>query len=170
MSTTSLTHTIDVYLSCLTYYSLDQLRIQPSTESWSMGQLYEHLIWDSQFYIEQIQFCMNNNDHADEPMSASALTLFQNNALPDIRIKGNAKHATLPQPESKEFLIQALTDVRDQFQMQHSLLIQSKNNGKSRHSGLGYFNASEWYQFADMHFRHHLKQKQRIEDFWLANR
>jgi hypothetical protein len=31
-------------------------------------------------------------------------------------------------------------------------------------------NAREWFQFADMHFRHHLRQKKRIEKFLEINR
>ena len=38
-------------------------------------------------------------------------------------------------------------------------------NGKAKHPGLNYLNASEWLQFADMHMRHHLRQKKRIDDF-----
>ena len=35
--------------------------------------------------------------------------------------------------------------------------------GKTKHPGLGYFDAREWLGFAEMHMRHHLRQKERIE-------
>ena len=36
--------------------------------------------------------------------------------------------------------------------------------GKTRHPGLLYFNAVEWLQFAEMHLRHHFRQKKRIDE------
>ncbi|MDB5279911.1 MAG: DinB family protein [Ferruginibacter sp.] len=41
----------------------------------------------------------------------------------------------------------------------------SKFKGKTKHPGLDYFSATEWLQFVDIHFRHHLRQKKRIDDF-----
>jgi hypothetical protein len=35
---------------------------------------------------------------------------------------------------------------------------------KNKHPGLDYFNANEWLQFAEMHLRHHLRQKKRIDN------
>jgi len=43
--------------------------------------------------------------------------------------------------------------------------LKSSFHGKSKHPGLGFFSASEWFQFAEMHLRHHLKQKERIDRF-----
>jgi hypothetical protein len=37
--------------------------------------------------------------------------------------------------------------------------------GRTRHPGLGYFDAAEWFRFAGMHFRHHARQKKRIDEF-----
>jgi hypothetical protein len=44
-------------------------------------------------------------------------------------------------------------------------LILHPSTGKSRHPGLGYFNAGEWLRFIEMHMRHHLRQKERIDAF-----
>ena len=41
--------------------------------------------------------------------------------------------------------------------------------GKTKHPGLNYFNANEWLQFAEMHFRHHLRQNNRIKTFLKLN-
>jgi hypothetical protein len=46
-----------------------------------------------------------------------------------------------------------------------TLISESQFNGKTKHPGLGYFSAKEWLQFANMHFRHHLRQKKRIDVF-----
>jgi hypothetical protein len=36
--------------------------------------------------------------------------------------------------------------------------------GKTRHPGLLYFSALEWLRFAEMHMRHHFRQKKRIDE------
>jgi hypothetical protein len=41
-----------------------------------------------------------------------------------------------------------------------------KRIGKTKHPGSNYFTAKEWLQFAEIHLRHHLKQKKRIDDFF----
>lgn len=58
-----------------------------------------------------------------------------------------------------------LTNLKDEINKVEILISKSSFKGKTKHPGLGYFNASEWLRFAEMHFRHHLKQKKRIDDF-----
>jgi hypothetical protein len=41
----------------------------------------------------------------------------------------------------------------------------TKNIGKSEHPVFGFLNGFEWLQYSEMHMRHHLKQKQKIEGF-----
>lgn len=45
------------------------------------------------------------------------------------------------------------------------LISKSPFKGKTKHPGLDYFSAIEWLQFAEMHLRHHLRQKKRIDHF-----
>lgn len=35
----------------------------------------------------------------------------------------------------------------------------------TRHPALGALNAREWFQLIEMHFRHHLRQKRRLDQF-----
>ncbi|MNG40670.1 hypothetical protein D3C84_1293620 [compost metagenome] len=35
--------------------------------------------------------------------------------------------------------------------------------GKVQHGGFGWLNAREWYGLVDMHFLHHLRQKNELE-------
>jgi len=154
--------TIEYWIHLLDGYTLQQLCTQPSTGSWSLGQLYLHLINDTTFFIEQIKACLYNNDNGNLPSSDFAKQLFKNNTFPDIKIEGNPSNAFIPQPESKEQLKESLLLIKAEL---HALAtkIDPAFNGKSQHPGLGYFTAAEWLQFADMHFRHHVKQQQKIE-------
>jgi hypothetical protein len=44
-------------------------------------------------------------------------------------------------------------------------IINTRFKEKTKHPGFHYLNAIEWLQFIEMHFRHHLKQKKRIDKY-----
>ncbi len=46
-------HTIDIWIKELKQYDFIQLCAKPSPKSWSLGQVYMHLIEDTNYYIEQ---------------------------------------------------------------------------------------------------------------------
>ncbi|MEJ7682628.1 MAG: hypothetical protein WKG06_33180 [Segetibacter sp.] len=55
---------------------------KPSPNSWSLGQVYMHLIDDTNYYIEQIKICVSTNDNVIEEASPGAKTMFLNNDFP----------------------------------------------------------------------------------------
>jgi hypothetical protein len=142
---------------------MDQLHNLPPGGGWSLGQLYVHLIRDAHFYVEQINICISNNDHQQESASPEAQVMFRNNAFPDARIAGDPANAFLPQPHSKEELKDGLLQVKTLLEHAAKQIAASTYHGKTRHPGLLYFSAEEWLQFANMHFRHHERQRRRIE-------
>ena len=138
---------------------------KPSPSSWSLGQLYIHLTEDTNYYIEQIKICVNNNDNANEEAFPFAKKMFLNNGFPDEVIEGAPANSLIPQPGSTEELVNGLMALKYEMNNTAILISNSSFKGKTKHPGLNYFNAAEWLQFAEMHFRHHLMQKKRIDDF-----
>ena len=45
-------------------------------------------------------------------------------------------------------------------------MLNQKQFGKTQHPGLGFLDALEWYQYTEMHMRHHIRQKDRILKSW----
>ncbi|MBA4056385.1 MAG: hypothetical protein C0490_16845, partial [Marivirga sp.] len=78
-------------------------------------------------------------------------------------IEGPPSNANTPQANSKPELIQLLRKLKKDLSDVKFLISKTASTGKTKHPGLHYLTASEWYQFAEMHFRHHLRQKKRIE-------
>ncbi len=154
---------INWWIAQLDHYTYEQLLVKPSVTGWSIGQLYMHLITDTKFYIENIEACMSGGANMHEEASAFARELFRNNEFPDIRIKGHPNNACMPQPESKEQIHGELVEIQQQLNELADLVIAVLPKGKTRHPGLGYFNAKEWLHFTDIHFRHHQRQKERID-------
>ena len=163
MITENFNHTIDIWTMELDRYEFRQLCMKPSPASWSLGQVYMHLISETSYFVEQVRICLSSNENATEEAAAAAKAMFHNNSFPNEVLEGPPSDANTPQPENKEQLVHELLRLRTAV----SNLASISNNqfhGKTRHPGLDYFNADEWLQFAEMHLRHHLRQKQRIEE------
>jgi hypothetical protein len=151
--------TITIWIDALDGYTLEQLHQLPNPHSWSLGQVYRHIIDDTIWFVEQIHAALQSNEHHDKDMHDDAKMMFRNNSFPDIQIDGPATNTFIPQPKSKEELqlrLQTIKDEVNQFVFTHL-------HGKTQHPGLLFFNALEWLQFAEMHLRHHFRQKQRID-------
>ena len=156
---------IDYWITELKRYDFDKLLIQPVPGQWSLGQLYQHLIDDTEFYLQQIGICFSGTQDQAEEAKAPARSMFQENAFPDIRITGAPDHATMPQPSGSDMLLEKLVAIRKQMNLFGDKFGGSAKFGKAKHPGLGYFSAAEWLQFAAIHFKHHVRQKNRIDEF-----
>ncbi len=153
--------TIDTWIAWLEKYTLAQLRTQ-IPNSWSLGQVYMHLIAETQWFVEQMQEAVNTSANTGKTMSENGTAMFANNSFPDIRIV-TPSTAVIEQPQSKAEVSKQLHHIRDEVNnlfATHDLAIAK---GKTQHPGLGYFSALEWLRFAEMHLRHHYRQKQRID-------
>jgi hypothetical protein len=157
--------TTDLWIKELEQYDFIQLCAKPSANSWSLGQLYLHLVNETRYYIDQIKTCISTNDHSTEEPSSNAKTMFLNNDFPDEALEGAPGNAYIPQPDSKEQLINALLNLKTEMSKVAVMISESQFKGRTKHPGLSYFCADEWLQFAEMHFRHHLRQRKRIDSF-----
>jgi hypothetical protein len=155
--------TIDIWINGLNRYSFDDLLARPIPDRWSLGQICMHLMRESDFFFKQIETCASSNDHAGEIMNSEGREMFRNNGFPDQQIEGPPSNALVTQPESKEYLVNGFADLRARIGEMDELISTSSFKGRTRHPGLGFFSAEEWFQFTEMHFRHHLRQKTRTE-------
>ena len=151
------------WLDWLTEFNLTKLTDVPSYGGWSIGQLYLHLINETSWYLEQAALCLGNEDHINDSMTESAKNMFENNSFPQIKIKGDPLiNDSIPQPSSKESLIESFMELSAKANAIWSEYLLSEVYGKTQHPGLNYFNPEEWFQYADMDIRHHIKQKEFI--------
>ncbi|MBC7828235.1 MAG: DinB family protein [Chitinophagaceae bacterium] len=163
-------HTIDFWIKELEQYDFTQLCAKPTSTSWSVGQVYMHLIENTDWFIGQIKICVSTNDHSLEQSLPAAKAMFLNNDFPDEALEGPPSNADTLQPENKEQLMNCLLTLKTEINNVGRLISESQFNGKTKHPGLNYFSAREWFQFAEMHLRHHKRQKKRIDEFLRINK
>lgn len=155
--------TLQRWIDALDDYTLEQLRLPPQEGHWSLGQVYRHILDDTDWFVGQMSAALNTKENRDKEMHADAKRMFANNGFPDIQIQGPATNTFIPQPESAEELRRRLVEIRDTVNRLFGNYDVTQGRGKTQHPGLLYFNAGEWLQYAEMHMRHHLRQKERID-------
>jgi hypothetical protein len=156
--------TIDKWIGSLDNYTLEMLLLPPRANSWSLGQVYIHLIDDTTWFVEQVRSCLLTTANDEKDMNEQARILFENNEFPDRQLTGPSTGIPMRQPATKDELLQGLTSIKDKVNQLYFASDPSVSTGKTPHPGFLYFNAMEWLQFAEMHMRHHLRQKRRIDD------
>jgi hypothetical protein len=156
--------TIDTWIEQLNNYSYDTLIKKPIPGSWSMGQVYVHIIEDTPWHVEQMKAALATNADGEKEMHDNARWMFQNDMFPDIQIEGASTDESVAQPVSKEELLQQLAAIRTEVNELYRSHDFVSSKGKTRHPGLLFFSALEWLQFTEMHMRHHFRQKKRIDD------
>ncbi|ACU59256.1 DinB family protein [Chitinophaga pinensis] len=156
-------HTITTWVNYLDDYTLEMLHRQPLPDSWSLGQVYIHIIDDTQYQVAQMKLALSDVDNSKEDMHPNARQMFLHNSFPDMQIEGPATNTPIRQPQSKEELRQALLQIQADVNKSAEDQPLLNATGKSLHPGLLYFSAAEWVQFMEMHMRHHFRQKERID-------
>lgn len=153
---------LSLYNKSLYKYTIEQLQQKPDTESWSLGQLYMHLLDDTNWYFGQIEIALQDKHYQFEPTLAHAKLILDKGSFGVDKIKRDPQASVnIPQPESIEYLLKEFEQLETNAKIVWEK-IRSNPPGKSKHPGLGYFDSMQWFQFAELHLRHHLKQKDRI--------
>ncbi|UZR97177.1 DinB family protein [Chondrinema litorale] len=158
--------TIDYWIDELSRYSIEQLLIKPDNKSWSLGQVYEHLIEDSNWYNSQIKLALASDAYATIETSDKAKELLERGSFENKKIKGVALNASkVKQPTSVSQLKSDMENLKNDTNMLWDEMQITSSNGKAKHPGFGYFNCFEWLAFSEMHMRHHVTQKENIDRF-----
>ena len=152
------------YMEELEKYSIEQFRIKPSAEEWSLGQMYNHLIASTYMQLDAIAKCRTVVPSATNKKTDMGEKVYKLGAFPNIQIKvpnhpGYTPENLSNKEELQKRILELITVVKDI----EPTLSSIPSDCKVEHPGLGYLNAAEWFQLISMHFAHHLRQKGRLE-------
>ncbi|PKL83834.1 MAG: hypothetical protein CVV24_02900 [Ignavibacteriae bacterium HGW-Ignavibacteriae-3] len=155
---------LEKWESSLDNYSDSDLLKKPAADSWSIGQLYSHLVYGTiRYHLKQIELCLSKDDNRDQKKTGAGAFCFLINGFPPVKIKvPPSKEYTPAQPENKQEIKNGFVKLK-QILENYSPGIGKKESGKVKHPALGFLSAAEWYQLIEMHFRHHLRQKKKLD-------
>ncbi|MFP7288252.1 DinB family protein [Shouchella clausii] len=153
------------YIRGLESVTPDQLKLREDGE-WSLGQMYVHLIQSALYmHLRNADSCLTGPG-SGEPSAGKTPqgeTAFAQGAFPPVRIRvPDSPQYTPAQPESTEELAEGLSRVSRAMEDISSRLLESESSRVIAHPGFGELNAAEWYRLVEMHYRHHLRQEERL--------
>jgi DinB superfamily len=155
------------YESELPKYSEQDFSKKQTEEAWSIGQMYQHLIKGTMFFhIKFAENALESAENSHEGKTFPGKLSFFIGGFPPVKIKVPASaEYTPPQPKSKETVAEDLQKLKIMLKDLAEKIDASPSKGKTKHPAFGYLTAFEWYQMIDMHFKHHLRQKKRLDQF-----
>jgi hypothetical protein len=162
--------TAALLLNSLKDYSEEQFSRKPDANSWSMGQMYNHLVSGTmRFPLQQIALCLDGKGSAENGGIKFPFKLFfLFGSMPPTRIKVPPSDTYTPkQPENIEAMRIGLEHLVKTMREIEPKIANSSSTHATAHPAFGYLTARQWFQLIEMHFRHHLRQKQRIEKLLL---
>ncbi|WP_136607358.1 DinB family protein [Paenibacillus dokdonensis] len=155
------------YLKELERFSMEDLTRKPGEDEWSLGQMYMHLINASLYlHLRNVRACASSAEDVltEGEKSERGEAAFLNNEFPPIRVHVPPSPAYTPrQPDSKEQIREGLLSVLAEMKKAEQVVDGAPKQNKLIHPGFGALNAAEWFMLVEMHYRHHLRQKERIE-------
>ncbi|WP_342743300.1 DinB family protein [Metabacillus halosaccharovorans] len=164
-------HVAKYYIEELSKYSLDEFTRKPSESEWSLGQMYNHLIKGTLYlHLKAIEQCANANANASDGGNKTEIgeLIFKEGTFPPIRVKGpDTPDFTPLNPTGKKEVKEGLLQIIEKMREIERKLSDIPASQKVQHRAMGHLNAEEYFQLIEMHFRHHLRQKERIDQFLL---
>ncbi len=157
-------HVIERYKSALETYSMLQLRYQPAEDVWSISQVYDHVIVVAHEYLDEVEACATLKQEQQQGKTAFGAQLFEVGGFPPIKIKlPKELNAPPKNDESKDSLMRRLNEVLIRVNQLENEVDEMNPKFKIEHGGFGWLNAREWLDLVDMHFRHHVRQIDEME-------
>lgn len=160
--------TAGIYLQELKQYSLEQLTRKPAEDEWSLGQMYMHLVGAALFMqLRNAEACREQETAAPSSGKTDAgMEIFALGSFPPVRIRvPDSPQYTPQQPASLEQIEQGLHAVIARMREMEPTLASIPADRTAPHPRLGSLNALEWFALVEMHYRHHLLQKERLDAF-----
>ncbi|HHG85058.1 MAG TPA: DinB family protein [Bacteroidetes bacterium] len=149
----------------LNHYSEKDLEKRENAGTWTLGQVYQHLISSTlNFHLSQVKTCLNNAENKSAKKNFKGFMAYHLlNAFPPIRIKVPPSAFYTPaQPGSKAEILENFALIKKEMAAVLPLFNQNLQ-GKTAHPGFSFLNAQEWYRLIEMHWRHHKRQKARLD-------
>jgi hypothetical protein len=133
----------------------------PSFGGWTLAQVYRHVVDATRtFGFDKIEKCAERSDGRPSRTWPGRL-VFLLGSIPPVRARVPGDGTYAPEPISREDARLALADSKRR--MVEIMPLVRAARGVATHPALGRLTAEEWYRFLEMHMRHHLRQKKRID-------
>jgi DinB superfamily len=158
---------IEQYIKALKQYDEQSFFRKKDEQTWSVGQLYQHLYSSSTFFLYQTKNCIAEKKGSTEgTKNEYGEKAFYHHSFPPIKIKmpdvWNSGEIVAQNPSDYQRLFPELIAMVSDL-----IEVVNKDDGhyKANHAAWGMLTAIEWFEITEMHFRHHLRQVKELNEF-----
>jgi hypothetical protein len=159
---------LDTWEKALSDYSEIDFLKKPADDAWSIGQVYVHLIGSAnRFHLKQVEICLEKPENAEQSKKMPGRITYFLGSIPPTKVKvPPSPEYTPPQPKDIASVKSSITALRPKMAEMAAVLDKKQGKtGKTAHPAFGFLDAFEWFQLVEIHFRHHLRQKERLDKF-----
>lgn len=157
---------VNQYISSLDDYSDEQFFFKKDEETWSLGQMYEHLTVSSQFFfLANCVRCLEKRKGQEGgEKNEFGEKLFTKGSFPPVKLKiPDAIRGPEPVAKTKEEYRSILKKILTDSQNLIEAVSNDDGSYKALQVAMGWLDAKEWFYLHEMHYRHHLRQKTELE-------
>jgi DinB superfamily len=156
---------LEIYKSSLEKYSDTVFEYKHNEDTWSLGQMYEHIFGSSQkFFLANTKRCLEQrNGQEGGEVNEKGKQLMAAGAFPNIKIKVPEAVKSEIIANTKVSYFDAIEAVKTSANSMVDALRSDAGTYRIAHPVFGFLNANEWFLNLEMHNRHHIKQKTELE-------
>jgi hypothetical protein len=166
----SILRTVGVYERLLDSVSEDVFTATPPMGGWSYAEVYTHIFTTNIVCIAAIDKCIQGKaTESSTPLHFLVRMVFlfgrfpRGNKVPD-RFKENVTKAT--RDEARALIV----DFKDKLEAITPATPGASKTQRQKHPRMGMLDAVKWYEFIDIHTRHHKRQLDRISRSFARSR
>lgn len=153
--------TLSVWTDALAVYDDHRWLRRPADGGWNIAQVYAHIIdATNSFGFEKITKCAERDEGRPGKTLAGRL-VFLIGRIPPVRAKVPGDGAYAPKEISRDVACAELDALG--AKVREIIPAVRTARGVATHPMLGRLTAPEWLRFMEMHLRHHLRQKARLD-------
>lgn len=159
----SIQQIIEKYKIRLEGFSEAQFTLTPPMRGWSFSEVYSHIFDSNLLSLMAIQRLARGDGEKKPTALAVRLILLFGMLPPGKKYEAPPRLKERVKKISTMAAHQLITDFQLQLAKTYSVLESANPDLKIEHPRLGYLNAKQWLRFIEIHFKHHLKQVERID-------
>lgn len=157
---------VNQYLNSLDEYTDEQFFFKKDEETWSLGQMYEHLTVSSQFFfLANCVRCLEKRKGQEGGEKTHfGEQQFKYGGFPPVKLKiPDAIRGPEPIAKTREAYKIILKKILSDSQSLIEAVSDDDGSYKALQVAMGWLDSKEWYYLHEMHYRHHLRQKTELE-------
>ncbi|HLO80989.1 MAG TPA: DinB family protein [Chitinophagaceae bacterium] len=155
--------TVSAYEKLLEQVTDELFVTTPAAGGWSYAEVFAHIFNSNITCIQAIDKCIQGAAvESDAGMSLGVRLVFFFKRFPPGKFKVPNRLKDQVKKINKQEAHELIRRFKDELSQITPLVGTARSNQKLKHPRLGLLNAVKWYEFIDIHTKHHRKQLVRI--------